>query len=57
MTLFTSVIINIIQRWRFLETSLLANTYNDKAEEDTLEKRHLLPFLTCKKRHYFSFFL
>ena len=57
MTLFTSVVINIIQRWRFLEESLLANTYNDRAEEDALEKHHLLPFLTRKKRHYFSFFL
>ena len=57
MTLFTSVVINIIQRWRFLEASLLANTYNDRAEEDALEKHHLLPFLTRKKRHYFSFFL
>ena len=70
MTLFMSVIINIIQddaslsvikiiyqRWHFLEALLLANTYNDRAEEGTLEKRHFLPFLTHKKRHYFSFFL
>ena len=52
-----SVIKSIYQRGRFLEASLLVNTYNDRAEEDALEKCHLLHFLTRKKRHYFSFFL
>ena len=70
MTFFTSVVITLVkddaslsviksiyQRGRFLKVSLLVNTYNDRADEDALEKCHLLPFLTRKKCHYFSFFL
>ena len=46
-----SVIESINQRWRFLEASLLTKTYNDRGEEDALEKRHLILFLMLKKRH------
>ena len=54
---FLNVIKGIHQRWRFLKASLLLKTYNDRQKDDALEKRHLLPFLTSKKRHCFSFFL
>ena len=54
---FLNVIKGIHQRWRFRRASLLVKTYNDRLEDDALEKCHLLPFLTCKKRHCFSFFL
>ena len=52
-----SVIESIYHRWRFLKASLLANTYNVRLEDDALEKCHLLPLLTCKKHHFFPFFL
>ena len=48
------------KRWCFLKASLLIKTYNDKAEDDTLGKHHLLPSLTLKKRYClasFFFFL
>ena len=54
---FLNVIKGIHQRWCFLKVSLLAKTYNDKPEDDALEKRHLLHFLRRKKRHCISFFL
>ena len=47
-----SIIEGIYKRWHFLEASLLANIYNDRLEDDAFEKRHLLPFLMHKKRHY-----
>ena len=54
---FLNVIKGIHQRWRFRKSSMLVKTYNDRLKDDALEKCHLLPFLTCKKRHCFSFFL
>ena len=47
----SSVIENINQRCRFLKASLVTKTYNDRPGDDTLEKRHLTPLLTLKKRH------
>ena len=49
--IFLSVIESIIQRWHFLKASLLTKIYNDRGEEDALEKHHLMLFLTLKKRH------
>ena len=46
-----SIIESINQIWHFLEASLLTKTYNDREEKGALEKRHLILFLTFKKRH------
>ena len=46
-----SVIESINQRWRFLEALILTKTYNDRGEENALEKHHLIIFLTLKKCH------
>lgn len=52
-----SVIKSIDQRWFFLKVTLFSKTNNNRLEDETLDKRHLLSSLTLKKHHYLTFFL